>query len=152
MNIAANVNTVLDLSGYDAASGLDLCVLPGGILSISGVILFFFGVISCVKKSKEIIEAGIYGMVVGVVLLAVAVIPSSSNDHAFSDYVNASYGFETSSVPGVKPKDGSLPVTWEKGGEIHSGTLNLLDNKVSIKETDGGYLEVMEQASLKNGE
>lgn len=43
-------------------------------------------------------------------------------------------------------------MVWEKNGEIHSGTLNLLDNKVSIKETGGDYLKVTEQASQKNGE
>ena len=62
------------------------------------------------------------------------------------------YGFESSNLPDDKPCDGSLPVTWKKNGEIHSGTLNLLDNEISIKETDGGYLEVMEQASQENGE
>lgn len=62
------------------------------------------------------------------------------------------YGFESSNLPDGKPEDGCLSVTWEKDGEIHSGTLNLLDNKISIKEIGGDYLEVTEQASQKNGE
>ena len=70
----------------------------------------------------------------------------------FSNYVNEAYGFESSSLPDSKPEDGSLSMVWEKDGEIHSGTLNLLDNKVSIKETVGDYLKVTEQASQKNGE
>lgn len=91
-------------------------------------------------------------MVLGGALLAVVFILSSPSEHTFSNYVNEAYGFESSSLPDSKPEDGSLSMVWKKNGEIHSGTLNLLDNKVSIKETGGDYLKVTEQASQKNGE
>ena len=93
----------------------------------------------------------IVAMILGVVLcLITTVLPD--NTPSFSDYVNEAYGFESSNLPDDKPCDGSLPVTWKKNGEIHSGTLNLLDNEISIKETNGDYLEVTEPASQENGE
>lgn len=61
---------------------------------------------------------------------------------SFASYVENAYGFSSSSLPDRKPEDGSLSVTWKQDGEIHSGTLSLLDNEVSIKETGGEYLEV----------
>ena len=94
---------------------------------------------------------GIGAMFLGVILSLVSTV-AHDNTPSFSDYVNKAYGFESSSLPDSKPEDGSLSMVWEKNGEIHSGTLNLLDNKASIKETGGDYLKVTEQASQKNGE
>ena len=44
-------------------------------------------------------------------------------------------------------------MVWEKDGEIHSGTLNLLDNKVSIKETGGdvGLSNILYSERFKEG-
>lgn len=61
---------------------------------------------------------------------------------SFAEYVESAYGLNSTDLPMSNPGNGSLPVVWERGGEIHSGTLNLLDNKVSIKETNSDYLEV----------
>lgn len=159
MNIADKVNTVLDLSGYnsletqfDLTDPTTLITLLGEILALGGICLFFFGLISVSEKARKIAEGGICGMVLGGALLAVVFILSSPSEHTFSNYVNEAYGFESSSLPDSKPEDGSLSMVWKKNGEIHSGTLNLLDNKVSIKETGGDYLKVTEQASQKNGE
>lgn len=63
---------------------------------------------------------------------------------SFAEYVESSYGLDSTDLPMSSPGKGSLPVVWEQDGEIHSGTLNLLDNKVSIKETNGDYLEVVD--------
>ena len=135
MNIADKVNTVLDLSGYDAfpGSSLPLWLLVGVPLGL--------------------VVIGMLGMLEGFVFLSpLASTVAHDNTPSFSDYVNKAYGFESSNLPDGKPEDGCLSVTWEKDGEIHSGTLNLLDNKISIKEFGGDYLEVTEQALQENGE
>ena len=170
MNIADKVNTVLDLSGYDALLG-SIHVSPwdwvkpaAGLLAIIGALgitLAFCGYFfntakinpQLYRNRKRIMVSGFGAALLGVVLLLVGYAISPEYDMpTFSEYVNEAYGFESSNLPDDKPCDGSLPVTWKKNGEIHSGTLNLLDNEISIKETDGGYLEVMEQASQENGE
>lgn len=162
MNIADKVNTVLDLSGYDA-----LPSDPRGSVDIAAAILVVIGMLGMLegfvflsrerpgsrsyRKWKRIMIGSIVAMILGVVLcLITTVLPD--NTPSFSDYVNEAYGFESSNLPDDKPCDGSLPVTWKKNGEIHSGTLNLLDNEISIKETNGDYLEVTEPASQENGE
>lgn len=160
MNIADKVNTVLDLSGYnslgaqfDPTNATDLVALLGVVLAIGGVIILFVGLITVSYKAKMLVKGGITGMVLGGFLMAFCFLFGDvHNPVVFSDYVNEAYGFESSSLPDSKPEDGSLLMVWEKNGEIHSGTLNLLDNKVSIKETGGDYLKVTEQASQKNGE
>lgn len=160
MNIADKVNTVLDLSGYnslgaqfDPTNATDLVALLGVVLAIGGVIILFVGLITVSYKAKMLVKGGITGMVLGGFLMAFCFLFGDvHNPVVFSDYVNKAYGFESSNLPDGKPEDGCLSVTWEKDGEIHSGTLNLLDNKISIKEIGGDYLEVTEQASQKNGE
>ena len=63
---------------------------------------------------------------------------------SFAEYVESAYGLDSTDLPMSNPGNGSLPVVWEQDGEVHSGMLNLLDNKVSIKETNGDYLEVVD--------
>ena len=136
--------TVLDLSGYDALLGTSSswgwsheAGVPIVIVGVVGLLLVFF------DDYRETISMGVFGML-GIMVFGVVLILSNPKIPAFSDYVNEAYGFSSSSLPDRKPEDGSLPITWKKDGEIHSGTLNLLDNEVSIKETDGGYLEVQQ--------
>ena len=139
MNIADKVNTVLDLSGYDAfpGSSLPLWLLVGVPLGL--------------------VVIGMLGMLEGFVFLS-RNRPGSRSYRIWKRImiggIGAMFlgGFESSNLPDGKPEDGCLSVTWEKDGEIHSGTLNLLDNKISIKEFGGDYLEVTEQALQENGE
>lgn len=164
MNFSDKVNTVLDLSGYDAfpGSSLPLWLLVGVPLGL--VVIGMLGMLEgfvflsrnrpgsrSYRILKRIMIGGIGAMFLGVILSLVSTV-AHDNTPSFSDYVNKAYGFESSNLPDGKPEDGCLSVTWEKDGEIHSGTLNLLDNKISIKEIGGDYLEVAEQASQKNGE
>lgn len=141
--------TVLDLSGYnslgaqfDPTNATDLVALLGGVLAIGGVIILFVGLITVSDKAKMLVNGGFAGIVLGGFLMGFCFLFGDAAPVGFSDYVNEAYGFESSSLPDHKPKDGSLPVTWKKDGEIHSGTLNLLDNELSIKEAGGEYLEV----------
>lgn len=167
MNIADKVNTVLDLSGYDALPSSSLpqwLTLAGGVAGIIGAVAICttYGIYAfntskinprLYRNRKRIIVVGVVATVlcVGIMIISM-IVPSNPDMLTFSEYVNGAYGFESSNLPDDKPCDGSLPVTWKKNGEIHSGTLNLLDNEISIKETDGDYLEVTEQASQENGE
>jgi len=141
--------TVLDLSGYnslgaqfDPTNATDLVALLGGVLAIGGVIILFVGLITVSDKAKMLVNGGFAGIVLGGVLMGFCSLFGNAAPVGFSDYVNEAYGFSSSSLPYDKPEDGSLPITWKKDNEIHSGTLNLLDNEVSIKETNGEYLEV----------
>lgn len=146
--------TTLDLSGYDAfpGSSLPLWLLVGVPLGLTiiGMVGMLEGFVFLSRNRpgsrsyriwKRIMIGGIGAMFLGVILSLVSTV-AHDNTPSFSDYVNKAYRFESSNLPASKPDDGSLPVVWERGGEIHSGTLNLLDNKVSIKETNGDYLEV----------
>lgn len=164
MTVAETMNTVLDLSGYDAFSGSSLPLwllvgVPLGLIVI-GMLGMLEGFVFLSRNRpgsrsyriwKRIMIGGIGAMFLGVILSLVSTV-AHDNTPSFSDYVNKAYGFESSSLPDSKPEDRSLSMVWEKNGEIHSGTLNLLDNKASIKETGGDYLKVTEQASQKNGE
>lgn len=149
--------TVLDLSGYDALLGPS----PPQWLVLAGIALAVIGVIVALCLAFHLDDAednpllyrtkmGIFiGAMVavglGVILMAIVVVMFPKSDMpAFSEYVNEAYGFESSDLPDHKPEDGSLPVTWKKDDEIHSGTLSLLDNEISIKETNGDYLEVQQ--------
>lgn len=141
--------TVLDLSGYnslgaqfDPTNATDLVTLLGGVLTIGGVIILFIGLITVSDKAKMLVNGGFAGMILGGFLMGFCFLFGNDAPVVFSDYVNEAYGFSSSSLPDDKPKDGSLPITWKKNGVIHSGTLNLLGDEVSIKETNGDYLEV----------
>lgn len=146
--------TTLDLSGYDAfpGSSLPLWLLVGVPLGLTiiGMLGMLEGFVFLSRNRpgsrsyriwKRIMIGGIGAMFLGVILSLVSTV-AHDNTPSFSDYVNKAYRFESSNLPASKPDDGSLPVVWEQDGEVHSGTLNLLDNKVSIKETNGDYLEV----------
>ena len=141
--------TVLDLSGYnslgaqfDPTNATDLVTLLGGVLAIGGVIILFIGLITVSDKAKMLVNGGFAGIVLGGFLMGFCFLFGNAAPVGFSDYVNEAYGFESSSLPDHKPEDGSLPITWKKDNEIHSGTLSLLGDEVSIKETNGEYLEV----------
>lgn len=134
--------TVLDLSGYDAlldsAPTWDWGYI-GWPLMMAGIILFGASVTDCVD---DMLLAGVGAFCMIIVGLFLTFGLPHPDTPSFASYVGEAYGFSSSSLPDDKPKDGSLPVTWKKDGEIHSGTLSLLDDEVSIKETNGDYLEV----------
>ena len=65
-----------------------------------------------------------------------------ANTPAFGDYVSESYAVDFEGLPDTKPDDGSIPVVWKENEVVHSGTANIMDGKLSIKETNGDYLGV----------
>ena len=151
--------TTLDLSGYDAAVQEALsapivpkpffaCLIAAIIIAlVVGFILIGRSAITDKQDDSQRFEhLGNFCVVVAVVstviLFLLGLLMRAAKTPSFADYVENAYGLNSTDLPDSKPYGGSLPVVWERGGEIHSGTLNLLDNKVSIKETNGDYLEV----------
>lgn len=151
--------TTLDLSGYDAAvqEALSAPIVPKPFFAclIAAIIIAWvvgFILIGCSAitdkqdDSQRFEHLGNFCVVVAVVstvsLFLCGLLMRAAKTPSFADYVENAYGLNSTDLPDSKPYGGSLPVVWERGGEIHSGTLNLLDNKVSIKETNGDYLEV----------
>lgn len=143
--------TVLDVSGYDAlvdsAPPLDWVLILG---AVGGVVALTAGLALCFydEKDHHLLTARAWERIlfgdIGVIILVclLALIAPKPDTPSFASYVENAYGFSSSSLSDRKPEDGSLLVTWKKGDEIHSGTLSLLDNELSIKETGGDYLEV----------
>jgi len=151
--------TTLDLSGYDAAVQEALsapivskpffaCLIAAIIIAwVVGFILIGRSAITDKQDDSQRFEhLGNFCVVVAVVstviLFLCGLLMREAKTPSFADYVENAYGLNSTDLPDSKPYGGSLPVVWERDGEIHSGTLNLLDNKVSIKETNGDYLEV----------
>lgn len=150
--------TVLDLSGYDAtaqeAAGnfssdpLFVCAIVFiSVAWVMGFILIGVSVIEDKENNSPWMShlGGLFVFASTVVFCGLFLYGTMREAWAtpsFASYVENAYGFSSSSLPRCKPGDGSLSVTWKQDGEIHSGTLNLLDNEVSIKETGGEYLEV----------
>lgn len=146
---------VLDLSGYDALVdstpssdwvGVVILILgmAGGVVALTaGLALCFYNEKDHHLLTAQAWERILFGVIVAIILgYLLALFTPKPDTPSFASYVEDAYGFSSSSLPNAKPKDGSLPVTWKQDGEIHSGTLNLLDNELSIKETGGDYLEV----------
>ena len=153
--------TTLDLSGYDAdvQEALSAPIVPKPFFAclIAAIIIALvvgFILIGCSANtdkqddSRRFEHLGNFCVVVAVVstviLFLLGLLMREAKTPSFADYVENAYGLNSTDLPASKPYDGSLPVVWEQDGEVHSGTLNLLDNKVSIKETNGDYLEVVD--------
>ena len=153
--------TTLDLSGYDAdvQEALSAPIVPKPFFAclIAAIIIALvvgFILIGCSATtdkqddSQRFEHLGNFCVVVAVVstvsLFLCGLLMREAKTPSFADYVENAYGLNSTDLPDSKPDDGSLPVVWERDGEVHSGTLNLLDNKVSIKETNGDYLEVVD--------
>lgn len=151
--------TTLDLSGYDAdvQEALSAPIVPKPFFAclIAAIIIAWvvgFILIGCSANTdkqddfQRFEHLGNFCVVVAVVstvsLFLCGLLMREAKTPSFADYVENAYGLNSTDLPASKPYGGSLPVVWERDGEIHSGTLNLLDNKVSIKETNGDYLEV----------
>lgn len=151
--------TTLDLSDYDAAvqealsapivpEPFFVCLIAVIIIAwAAGIVLV--GASANMNKqddSQRFEHLGNFCVVVAIVSTVSLVLCSelmrAAKTPSFADYVENAYGLNSTDLPASKPDDGSLPVVWERSGEVHSGTLNLLDNKVSIKETNGDYLKV----------
>lgn len=137
--------TVLDLTEYmQAAAPLGplcwplLAVAVFGIIMGAGALFIIFS-----DGSRRTFGFLFEGLIVAfLIILAGAVYLLLNPAPSFAAYVNDAYGLKSSNLPYNMPSDGSMCIVWEKDGEIHSGTLNLLDGKLSIKEANGDYLEV----------
>lgn len=153
--------TTLDLSGYDAdvQEALSAPIVPEPFFAclIAAIIIALvvgFILIGCSAitdkqdDSQRFEHLGSFCVVVAVVstvsLFLCGLLMREAKTPSFADYVENAYGLNSTDLPDSKPYGGSLPVVWEQDCEVHSGTLNLLDNKVSIKETNGDYLEVVD--------
>lgn len=151
--------TALDLSGYDAdvqeALSAPIVPKPFFVCLIAAIIIAWAVGIVLVGASANMNKqddsrrfdhlGGFFifiAMLATVILFPLGLLMREAKTPSFADYVENAYGLNSTDLPASKPDDGSLPVVWERDGEVHSGTLNLLDNKVSIKETNGDYLEV----------
>lgn len=151
--------TTLDLSDYDAAvqEALSAPIVPEPFFACLLAVIIIAWVVGIVlvgasvnmnkqDDSQRFEHLGsfcvVVAMLAAVSLLLFGLLMREAKTPSFADYVENAYGLNSTDLPASKPYDGSLPVVWERDGEVHSGTLNLLDNKVSIKETNGDYLEV----------
>ena len=153
--------TTLDLSGYDASvqealsapivpEPFFVCLIAAIIIAwVVGIVLV--GASANMNKqddSRRFEHLGDFfifvAMLATVILFLLGLLMREAKTPSFADYVENAYGLNSTDLPDSKPYDGSLPVVWERSGEVHSGTLNLLGNKVSIKETNGDYLEVVD--------
>lgn len=153
--------TTLDLSDYDAAvqEALSAPIVPKPFFACliaviiiawaAGFILIGRSAITDKQDdSRRFEHLGNFCVVVAIVstvsLGLCSALMREDKTPSFADYIENAYGLNSTDLPDSNPGNGSLPVVWEQDGEIHSGTLNLLDNKVSIKETNGDYLEVVD--------
>ena len=153
--------TTLDLSDYDAAvqEALSAPIVPKPFFAclIAAIIIAWAAGIVLVgasanmnkqDDSQRFEHLGDFFIFVAtlstVILFLLGPLMREAKTPSFADYVENAYGLNSTDLPDSKPYDGSLPVVWERDGEVHSGTLNLLDNKLSIKETNGDYLEVVD--------
>lgn len=153
--------TTLDLSGYDAAvqEALSAPIVPKPFFAclIAAIIIAWAAGFILIGRSaitdkqddsRRFEHLGNFCVVVAIVSTVSLVLCSelmrAAKTPSFANYVENAYGLNSSDLPDTKPREGTLPVVWEQDDEIHSGALNLLDNKVSIKETNGDYLEVVD--------
>lgn len=153
--------TTLDLSGYDTAvqEALSAPIVPKpffacliAVIIIAWVVGFILIGCSAITDKQDDFQrfdhlGGFFIFVATlstVSLFLFGLLMRAAKTPSFADYVENAYGLNSTDLPDSKPYGGSLPVVWERDGEVHSGTLNLLDNKVSIKETNGDYLEVVD--------
>lgn len=153
--------TTLDLSGYDAAvqEALSAPIVPEPFFACLIAVIIIAWVVGIVlvgasanmnklDDSRRFDHLGGFFIFVAtlstVSLFLFGLLMRAAKTPSFADYVENAYGLNSTDLPDSKPYGGSLPVVWERDGEVHSGTLNLLDNKVSIKETNGDYLEVVD--------
>lgn len=151
--------TTLDLSDYDASvqEALSAPIVPEPFFAclIAVIIIAWTAGFILIGRSantdkqddsQRFEHLGNFCVVVAIVstvsLILCGPLMREAKTPSFADYVENAYGLNSTDLPASKPYDGSLPVVWEQDDEVHSGTLNLLDNKLSIKETNGDYLEV----------
>lgn len=147
--------TTLDLEDYDQLVQ-DTVGEWETLKYISAILLIVFalgGIASfiaaaCVKRERTsdvLFKVGAFALFISALYLGAGFALSEhvyANTPSFGDYVSESYAVEFKGLPDDKPDNGSIPVVWKEGESVHSGTVNIMDGKLSIKETNGDYLEV----------
>lgn len=147
--------SMLDLNGYDQLVRETVGEWET-LKHISAILLIVFalgGVASFIaaarinreRTSTILFKVGEFAFFISALYLGAGFMLSEyvyANTPAFGDYVSESYAVDFEGLPDTKPDDGSIPVVWKENEVVHSGTANIMDGKLSIKETNGDYLEV----------